>query len=273
MATEHQRKQYSMQQVLDYMDCPLCYDLKYVQKLAVPETVLTDNKNIIYQECTREAIHYYYLEHQQGKPPTLKAVYDKFYSLWMEKTATLDQNSIFSRKLEDAGKHGREERSRYITKGYETLKKFYGQNAKKKQAILAVNHPYEIILDNISIVGQFDLIREVMGTKSKRREIEIVSFQLSNRQPDGDTLERDLSLTAMEYAFRQMFQTAPDNFVLNYINRSEELKIFRELNEYKRMFAIFEGFVSSVDTVSPFPRPGAHKFYTPYKELCDNYRF
>lgn len=262
-----------MEQILDYMDCSLCYNLKYVQNIPVPENVLTDNKNLIYQECVRETISYYYLEHQQGKPPALKAVYDKFYSLWMDKTNTRDRNSIFTRELEEAGKHGREERSRYVTKGYETLKKFYGQNAKKKQAVLAVNHPYEIVLDDITIVGQFDLIREVIGEKSKRREIEIVSFQLSTRKPDDDTLNRDLSLTAMDYAFRQMFQAAPDAFILNYINRSEELTIYRELNEYKRMFAIFEGFVASVDSVPPFPRPGAHKFYTPYKEFCDNYRF
>lgn len=262
-----------MEQILDYMDCSLCYHLKYVQNISVPENVLTDNKNLIYQECVRETISYYYLEHQQGKPPALKAVYDKFYSLWMDKTNTRERNSIFTRELEEAGKHGREERSRYVTKGYEALKKFYGQNAKKKQAILAVNHPYEIVLDDITIAGQFDLIREVIGAKTKRREIEIVSFQFSTRKPDDDTLNRDLSLTAMDYAFRQMFQAAPDAFILNYINRSEELTIYRELNEYKRMFAIFEGFVASVDSVPPFPRPGAHKFYTPYKEICDNYRF
>ena len=267
-----QRKRYSMEQLMDYMDCSLCYHLKHEKKLPAPQSSLTDNKNVIYKECVEESIRFYYLEHQQSKPPTLKSMYDKFYSLWMDKTGTRDRNSILTRQLEEAGKHGREERSRYITKGYETIKKFYGQNAKKKQAILAVNHPYEIILDDMILVGKFDLIREVMG-KDKRREIELVSFQLSTRKPEEDTLNRDISLTAMEYAFRQMFETAPDKFLLNYINREEDVRIFRDLNDYKRLFATLEGFTKSVSTVPPFPRPGAHRIYSPYKEYCDNYRF
>ena len=267
------RQQYTIHQILDYMDCSLCYHLKNVKKLEPPAGTLVEDKNILYQECIQEAIRYYYLEHQQGKPPALKAVYDKFYSLWMDKTDTRERNSIFTRTLEEGGKHGREERSRYVTKGYETLQKFYAQNARKKQAILAVNHLYEIILDDISLVGEFELIREVMGKQSKRREIEIVTFQTTTRKADDDMLKRDLTLTAMHYAFYETFQTMPDNFILNYINREEELFITRDANEYKRMFSILTGFVQSVNTVDPFPRPGAHRRFSPYKEYCDNYRF
>lgn len=267
-----QRKEYSMEQIMDYMDCSLCYHLKYIKKLEPPKDILTDNKSIIYKECVTEAMRYYYLEHQLGKPPTLKAVYDKFYSLWLDKTNTRQQNSIMTRSEKDSGKHEREKNSRYVTMGYETLKKFYGQNANKKQAILAVNHPYQIVLDDMTLVGHFDLIREVL-TKDKRREIEVVSFQLSNRKPEEDTIKRDISLTAMEYAFRQMFQTPPDSFLLNYVNRQEEIRIFRDVEDYKRLFSILKGFIASVDTVPPFPRPGAHRIYSPYKEYCDHYRF
>lgn len=268
-----QRKQYTMRQVLDYMDCPLCYYLKYDKRLPPPDGLLADNKNIVYQECIQEAIRYYYLEHQQGKPPTLKEMYNKYYSLWMDKTGTKDKNTIFTRSFQDSGKHGREERSRYITKGYETIQKFYGQNARKKQAVLAVNHPYEIKLDHADIVGEFDLIREVMNTKTKRREIEIVTFQTTTRKPDESVLQTDFSLTGMSFAFEQMFQTTPDNFVVDYINKDEQVHLYRNERDYKRMFSVIQAFLMSVDTVPPYSRPHAHHNFSPYKTYCNEYSF
>lgn len=268
-----QRKTFTTEQILDYMDCSLCYHLKHEKKLILPAETFLENKNLIQQQCVQETIRYYYLEHQQGRPPSLKKVYDKFYSLWMEKTDTLEQNSIFTRPLEEATRHAREERSRFITKGYETLKTFYGENARLKQAILAVNHPYQIVTEKAIITGSFDLIREVIGKESKRREIEVVSFQMTKRKPDEAVVKQDFVLTTMHYAFYETFQTAPDNFVIKYLNRGEELIVTRDLNDYKRMMSVIEGFALSVDTLPPFPRPGAHFFHSPYKTYCDNYQF
>lgn len=272
-AKKKQRNTYTIEQILDYMDCSLCYHLKYDAKVSPSTETLLSNKNIIYQQCMNETIHFYYIQHQQGQPPTLKKVYDKFYGLWMEKTDTLEQNSIFTRSLEEASRHSREERNKFITKGYQGLKTFYAQNAKQKQAILAVNHPYEIVLDNAIITGSFDLVREVMGAESKRREIEIVSFQTTKRKPDEEIIKHDFALTVMHYAFYETFQTQPDNFIINYVNRNEEVKVTRDLNEYRRMLAIIESFVSSVESIRPYPRPGAHLLYSPYKSHCDNYQF
>ena len=265
-------KEYTIKQILDYMECPLCYHLKYVKRLPPSKDALIDDKNILYQECIQESIRYYYLEHQQGKPPTLKEMYNKFYSLWMDKTGTRDRNTIFTRSIEDSGKHGREERSRYITKGYETIQKFYGENAKKKQAVLAVNHPYTIQLDQSAVVGEFDLIREVMNPKTKRREIEIVNFQTTTRKPDESILQTDLSLTGMAFAFEQMFQTTPDRFIVDFINRKEQVELHHYATDYKRMFSIIQGFILSVDN-PPYPRPGAHRVHSPYKLYCDQFTF
>ena len=266
-----QRKTYTVEQILDYMDCSLCYHLKYEKKVELPKETFVQNKNLIYKECLEETMYFYYLQHQLGQPPTLKKVYDKFYTLWMERTDTLDKNSILTRPLEEAGKDARAERSKFVTKGYESLKHFYAENAKKKQAVLAVNHPFEIVLEGAIITGSFDLIREVMGKESKRREIEVVSFQTSKRKPDEETLKHDFALTVMHYAFYEMFKTQPDNFVLAYVNRNEEILIMRGMEEYKRMIAIIESFIYSVENIRPYPRPGAHLVYSPYKTHCDNY--
>lgn len=268
-----QRKTYTIQQVIDYTECSLCYYLKYIKKAQPAPGFLADNQNIAYQEAVLETIRFYYLEHQNGKPPALKTLYDKYYRLWLNKTGKEESASILTRKAEDSTKHAREKRSKYINMGYETLRKFYGQNAKTKQAVLAVHHPYEIKLEEMSITGNFDLIREVMNPKTKRREIELVSFQLSQRKPDERTVLHDLNLTAMSYGFKETFDVLPDRFSLYYINRNETVSVFRETNEYKRMFAVLDGFRQSVDTIVPYPRPGAHRLPSPYKDICDNYQY
>lgn len=271
MAEIMQRNTYSVQQILDYTECPLCYHLKYIEGRPPSTEYLADNNNIYYQEAVLETIRHYYILHQQGKPPKLKALLDKYYSLWLEKTGMEDNGSILTRKIEDSGRHAREKRSKYITIGYDTLRAFYEKNATLPQAVLGVHHPYSIALKELTVTGEFDLIREIAGKKKDERQIEVVSFQLTKRKPDISIIQKDFKLTAMFFAFEQMFEVQPDRFTLYYINRDEEIPVVRSIEEYKRMLSVLDGFRQSVDTIPPYPRPGAHRFGSPYKELCDNY--
>ena len=268
-----QRKNYTVNQILDYMDCSLCYHLKYTKGVLAPADFLANNQNVAYQEAVLETIRFYYLEHQNGRPPELKTLYDKYLTLWQEKTGTVSSGSILTRELKDSTKMAREKNSKYIGKGYEAIQKFYNQNATIRQAVLAVQHPYDIEMKQLSVTGTFDLVREVMNEKKREREIELVSFQLGIRKPDESKLKHDLNLSAMAFGFEQAFETRPDRFILSYINRNENIQIYRGLDEYKRMFAVLDGFQQSVDTITPYPRPGAHKIASPYKELCDNYTY
>lgn len=271
MAKQSKLKQYTIQEILDYMDCPLCHHLKYIKGLPPSQDYLMDNPNVHYQEAVLETMRYYYTLHQQEKPPTLKALFDKYYTLWLEKTGTEDDGSILTRKLEHSTKHEREKRSKYITQGYDTLRSFYDLNAQTPQAILAINHPYTIKLGEMTVTGYIDVIREVEGHKENTRNIEILSMQLSKRKPDRSAIQTDLKLIAMALAFEQMFQVRPDAFKLHYVNREEIEPFIPDTGQYTRLVAIIDAFGKSVDTVDPYPRPGAHRFGSPYKELCDNY--
>lgn len=266
-----QRRTYDIQEILDYTECSLCHHLKYIQNRRPSNSFLADNPNIVYQEAVLETMRYYYINHQQGKPPELKALFDKYYTLWLEKTGTQDDGSILTRKLEHATKHEREKRSKYITIGYDTLRAFYEHNARTPQAILGVHHPYTIELKSMLVSGYFDVIREVEGKKKGERDIEVVSFQLSKKKPDVSAISKDLKLTAMFFGFEQLFEVKPDKFTLYYVNRNEEIPVFRSIEEYKRMLSILDGVQHAIEHVPPYPRPGAHRFDSPYKELCDNY--
>ena len=256
------------------MDCPLCYHLQHELKIDSSNPFLTESKNQIAKDAMELSIRYYYSHHQQGKPPALKDVYNKFYNYWLEQTkGYTDKESIFSRKIEESGQNYRSKNNQYVMNGYERLNQFYRKNLEQKQAVLVVNHPYEIIMDDLIITGTFDLIREVPGAKKTERKVELVSFQYSNRKPDESKFAQNLHLTAMQFAFEQTFHTPPDRFVLQYINRGEEYEHKVGVEEYKRMLRIFDSFGQSVDKIPPYPRPGGHIRYSPYHELCNHYEF
>lgn len=267
-----QRKTYDIQQIVDYMECPLCYHLKYEKKLNPRDILLNENKNQIAKESLKDSVYHYYIRHQQGKPASLKELYNKFYIKWSQETGTVDKNSIFTRSLEDGTRHKREERSKLVTKGYESLKRFYATNATKKQAVIAVNHPYEINLNNIIIKGTIDLIREV-ETNSNERKIELVMFQFGTRKPNVEEFNKNIYLSTVSLAFIQMFDIPPDNIVLKYINRDEEYSVYFDSSDYKGLMKTIEAFSKSVDTIDPYQRPGGHIKYSPYQEMCNNYKF
>ena len=266
-----QRQTYTIEQVLEYMDCSLCYHLKYHEKRIPPAGDWSSSKNFIYKDCMKETITYYYTGHMEKNPPTLKQLYDKFYSRWLERTGGIEENSILTRKLENARKDKRNELSSYVTKGYEAIRSFYETNASLKQAVLAVNHPYEIVFDNAIISGEFPIIREVV-VKNKRK-IELIDFSFSTRKPDESILQKNMSYSMMALAYRDVFQSDPDEFQVYFPARKESISLYRTANDYKRLFSIIEAFLRSVNRIDPFPRPGGHLGFSPYKELCDNYQF
>lgn len=266
-------KKYTIEQVLDYMNCPLCYHLKHEKEVALPKNFLIDNKNIAYQEVMFETIRYFYIEHQKGKPPTYKKLCDKFYRSWLEKTDSLDTMSILTRKMKNATRDAREEQSRYVKEGYRSLENFYKNNASTKQAVLAVNHPYNIKIKGIEITGNFDLVREILNPKSKLREIQLVNFQLTRQKPSEEDLNNNLELLTMALGFKQIFGVHPDQFILYYPSRNDSVHLIHEPNDYRRSLQVLNAFRMSVDSVPPYPRPGAHKTLSPYKEYCDNYKF
>ena len=267
------QRKYTVEQVLDYMECPLCYHLKHEKKIPLKEDFLADNKNIAYQEAMFETMRYFYIEHQKKKPPTYKNLCDRFYRSWLEKTDSLDTMSILTRKLKNATRDAREEQSRYIKEGYKGLENFYSYNSSGKQAVLAVNHPYTIRLKSIEIEGKFHLVREIYNPQSKLREIQLIVFHLGKQLHTEETLKTDLNLLSMGLGFKEIFGVHPDRFILYYPSKGESVEISHKMSDYKKAIHIFNAFRLSVENIPRYPRPGAHKTISPYKKYCDNYEF
>lgn len=207
-----------------------------------------------------------------GKAPELKQLYSRYLKLWHQMSGT-EEKDIFNRDPKEAGKRGKQAREQYILRGYETLKKFYESNMSVKQSILAVNYPYEIFVDGISIKGYFGLIREVQIPRRKRRIVEIVDFNLSKRKPNEFFLDHDMYSTFMHYAFVQTFKEFPDQFTMHYINQDTQVPLVRTSQEYHRMIRVVQSFSKSIQTIKPYPRQSFGCQSCPFLLECDNINF
>lgn len=266
------RTAFSVDEVFTYLDCPLKHEFQYNMKLKGSEKIIMSSKPAIYNDCIKQTIYYFYTNLQAGRTPTLKQLYSKFLKTWQEATGQ-EEKDIFNRDPKEGAKRGQVEKEKFIIKGYEVLQTFYEANTKIDQAILAVNHPYEIFVNGISIKGNFSLIREVLTEDKQRRAVEVVDFNMSKKKPNEFFLDHDLYSTFMHYAFVQTFKQFPDRFTANYINLDTEIVLSRTATEYKRMLRVIESFAQSVQHVKPYPRQSFMCQSCPFLAECDNMIF
>lgn len=266
------QKQYTLQQILTYLDCPLVYHLKYEKKIQSPISVTRLNKGLIYKESMDETIAYYYRGHLEKKPPTLKQMYDRFYSLWMEKTDTVNENSILTRRLEDSGHLTRQEISEHIQVGYNAIRSFYLKNNDLKQSILGVNFPFEIVLNSGVIVGHIPLIREVEYHPNQRR-IEMLDFTTTKKRQYLDEKNISPHNVLLSFAFRSVMKMEPDRYFMHSLTQDELADVNVSANDYKKFFRMVNAFLQSVDTIEPYIPPNARYPDPFFKELCENYTF
>ena len=264
---------YTTEQVLDYMMCPLCYHLKHVQQLPLPKSFSIDSHNVYYQEAMYETIRYFYMEMQKKKAPTYKKLCDKFYKSWLERTDTVDTMSILTRDLDNASVSSRSIQSKYVPEGYKVLKQFYIYNQDTKQAILAVNEPYNIRIADADFSGNFQVIREVLNPSTKLREIQLVEFQLGRIKPALEDLNKNIELLTMGIGFKEMFKIQPDKFVVYYPAIDEEFILQQQLNDYKRTLQTLNAFRMSVEVIPPYRRPGGHPASAPYADYCEKHQY
>lgn len=263
---------FSVDEIFVYMDCPMKHHLQYQAKLKGSNKLVMSSKPEIYNECIQKTIFYFYTLLQKGSTPTLKQLYSKYFSLWNEANGT-EEKDIFNRDPKEAAQRAKAEKEQYVHRGYETLQKFYASNAGIEQAILAVNHPYEIIIDGVCIKGTFGLIREVLSPDKERRLVEIVDFNMSKKKPNEFFLNHDLYSTFMHYAFVKTFKEYPDQFTAHYVNQSLQIPLVRTSKEYKRMLRVVESFVKGIQTIKPYPRQSFMCQTCPFLSECDNINF
>lgn len=265
-----QPKELSIEQLFDYLQCPLRYHMKHERHIEVRTKDAV--QGIAYKEAFHHTLFFYYNSMQQGRIPTLKQMYEKFAKLWHEKS-DIAMEGVLVEDLSQSTREARIRKEKYLHNGYKLIQRFYQSEKKKEQTPIAVNHPYRIAVGDVVVTGSFELIRERLDNESPTRFIEVVDFRTSTRKPEGFFLRHDLHATFMHYAFLSVFGKKPDYFVLDYVGASEEIVFERSQNDYKRMLSAVKGAANGISGGDIYPRQGLHCKQCPVRDACDRWEF
>lgn len=264
------KKELSIEEVFHFLNCPLQYHFAYVEGMI--ETSQEQKEGAAFKEAMHQTLYHYYSSIQQGRMPTLRQLYDKLTVLWHEKS-DLPIGVIFDEDPSTTTRKAKIRREKYLHRGLDLLQKFYQREKKVKQIIIAVNQPYRVTVGEVTVTGNFELIRERLDKDSPSRFIEVVDFRTSVRKPEGFFLRNDLHATFMHYAFQSMFKKAPDHFMLDYLGVEEAMTFHRTPKDYRRMLAVLNGVADGVANSHVYPRQGIQCKQCPFQRVCDGWDF
>ena len=259
-----QRQSFTYRQIKDYMYCPLCYHIEHIEKKEMDKNYYKEHRRIASDEAMISSISYYYFKLLDNKPPTLKEMYNKYFKELAKKLELPVGKDFLVNNITD-------EQVRSVTRnGYKWIRQFYEWNANTPQAIIAVNHPFKIVYDELAVEGHFPLIREVQNEKGKR-EIELVLFGQTTKNSPKASIVEPADSTVLLKGFQEMFGVNPDRLIIYSIERAKTYEISKTESDLIRLEHSFLGFYESQKYVSPHQKLGAHPYHGKYKRYCDTY--
>lgn len=246
----------SIDEIKDYMQCPIRYKFVHVDRLPAP----FDSEKY-YKECLKLTIFFYYFCMIEKKDISFDVVLRKWESLWFNKNMTSNFTDDYLRsKSNEAVTH--------LTDFY---KKIYGE----KIIPIAVNFPYEAVLpggENLHVVGSIDLIR-VVNDKTAQRETQIVSFHVSKHLPDEFTIKNEISSTVASYVFRKTFKTKEDRIKIISVAHKSDSVTTRTPGDFNRCEAIIRNVCAGIRGKVFYPVPARNVCpRCSYRLFCINER-
>lgn len=267
-------KEYSLEQFLSYMTCPLQEKLIYKEKVLKNIKVLTDTelKKKAYNEAIDTTIAYYYSQRANNDNITLKGLYTKFQETFYNLVGYKEETNILKRPIQETRARETHDRKKYIDSGFVAIKSFY-DSLNPNEFVIAHNYPYTIEFNGFSISSKFDLVREVLDEETGSRYIELVIYNTSKRLPGDFDINHNLTTTFHHYAFKDIFGVEPDAIVLSYIALRKEFIVYRNEQEHRRLLSSLTYFANSINNDIIYPRQSIACNTCPVKDFCDQYKF
>ena len=248
---------YSIDEICEYIKCPLFYKFKRLNNLIEIKTI-----DQYYKEHIKTSIFYFYFSQIEKRPKAYESLLKKWETLWFSD----DMIDMFG---EDDLKHK-------SNKAVTVLTDFYSQVLENPETPIAAGFPYEIILNendlrHICITGDIDLIC-IANDKTRNKETKLVSFSSSKNKPDDFLLRSDLKLTMASLAFRDSFKEQEDSIVINNIG-GWSVPTSRSGGDFNRARKIVRSVCKGIEHKVFYPTSNKINCHScPYKMYCLNER-
>ncbi len=251
---------FTMQQIQDYLRCPMMYNLRYRLKMEAPINVYD-----AYERLMNDTIAYMYYNIMDNHTLISSAQFKrKWESLWwpddVEDPMVFVLTPMYGSIPKDGRKSKREgieaRRKRLALEGWSILNNLHRQVSANPGEPIAVQHEFTLPIGEHHVSSQIDLAQIVKMPIGQR--IELVHFYVRRNTPDAFEVRNNLKTTFQSYAFRQLFQTREDTIIYYYLHKGERLSTHRDKRDFSRLEAILDNVCTSIEQQLFFPR---HSFY------------
>lgn len=251
---------FTMEQIQDYLRCPMIYNLRYRLGIQAPLNVYD-----AYEKLMNDTIAYMYYNimdnHTLVSSGQLKR---KWESLWwpddVEDPLVFVLTPMYGSIPKDGSKSKREgieaRRKRLALEGWSVLNNLHRRVSNNPGDPIAVQMEFNLPLGQHTVSSKIDLARVIKMPIGKR--VELVQFHIRRSAPDPFEVRNNLNTTLQSYAFRQLFTTKEDTIIYYYLTRGEQLNTHRDIRDFNRLEAIIDNICTSIEHQLFFPR---HSFF------------
>jgi DNA helicase-2/ATP-dependent DNA helicase PcrA len=234
----------SFSQIEEYLDCPERFRLRHVVQVPTPA-----HHALAYGRALHEAVAFFHIRSGAGHTPSEDELLAAFDRAWTAE-------GFLSREHEQA---------RYEA-GRRALAAFRTQQLADPSPVVAVERPFEFVVDGVRIRGRLD---RVDGTEEGTVIVDYKSTEVVD-QARADAKARDsLQLQVYAMAHESLHGRPPHEMALHFLGSGV---VGRTKPEAGRLERAREKVVAALDGMAagdfaPRPNPVACG-YCPYRQLC-----
>ena len=172
-----------------YEKCPLSYRFQYIDRIEVEPTPY-----LSFGRSLHSALEWLY-DRQTPQPPALEDWLAFLESCW-------DSEGFSDRDEEDS----------YLNHAREVLTTYYHANTEDFRLPLAVEHRFELMLEDYILSGVIDRV-----DRHPNGAYEIIDYKTSRRLPQIKYLREDLQLPIYQMACREIWGISPSKLTYYYL--------------------------------------------------------
>lgn len=254
-----------------YLACPAKYKFKYVDQIKIEEP-----KNVLFKKAIHDTVYHFFFSAMNGWVPKPAQMKDKWAGIWKQSNDKVDPLSLILSTTPGQStqkKLGTKDKDQLHYKGMEMIHNFYHFNHENPGNVILVDQPYRLALDNINLIGRFELIREILDAEDGKRYIEIVDFKTNDAAIDPFLVKHDLNLTLASYAFRNLFQASEDRLKYHYLKTGRDIITVRRDTDYNRAKATVKGVAHGIENKDFYPRQTFMCKACEFRDVCDRVKY
>lgn len=246
----------NIKEITDYCYCPMLYKYKYIDKLEKKYTTVLDQ----YDDCMHKCIYNFFTQATFNNV-SISSLKTSFSSYWIKSKSLT--SIIYSEPTSWRDTHNEKRKD-----GIEAIVKFYNHFKDNIGIPLIINKPYKVnITPNLYLEGSFKIVREIT-TKDNKKEIEILNILSTVKAQNDMILKKDITTTAISYAFRKLFGIEEDNIKFFNINKGKLYTTTRNNEDYNMLIDTVIKVYKCINNNIFYICPTSKCLNCAYKSLC-----